>query len=339
MIMEMNISKMKIFKFNKQLCNVCKPHSKGYIAVLMVLLCLSLFQTACTTQKYPESGQTNTDYNNSEENSITDINADDVANDISIETVPEYDGNAYVEINENEPDFSEADKQIREAFEYYSDLDSFGRCGQAYANICPETEPEGEREAIGHIKPSGWHTVKYNDLIEGNYLYNRCHLIGYQLAGENDNEKNLITGTRYLNVSGMLQFEDEVADYVEMTGNHVLYRVTPVFEDDNLVASGVQMEGWSVEDSGDGICFNVYCYNVQPDIEIDYSTGESRISESFDLEYGNQQDFIINTNTKKFHLSTCSSICDMAESNKMPYAGTVKELINMGYIPCKRCLH
>jgi DNA-entry nuclease len=198
---------------------------------------------------------------------------------VSMEDIPEYSGEAYVIINENQPDFSEEDKQSTEAFEYYSELDSLGRCGQAYANVCPELQPTKERGEIGQIKPSGWHTVKYNDLIEGNYLYNRCHLIGYQLTGENANEKNLITGTRYLNVTGMLPFENEVDDYVDATGNHVLYRVTPVFEGNNLVASGVQIEAWSVEDGGQGVCFNVYCYNVQPGIEIDYATGDSRIIE------------------------------------------------------------
>ena len=188
-------------------------------------------------------------------------------------------------------------------------------------------------------------------MIDGNYLYNRCHLIGYQLAGENANEKNLITGTRYLNVVGMLQFENQVDDYVQTTGNHVLYRVTPVFEGDNLVASGVQIEAWSVEDGGQGICFNVYCYNVQPGIEIDYATGESRVSpENQNIDDKNEQKnidvesieenttYVINKNTKKFHLPTCSSVNDMAEHNKLMYEGTLQELINQGYSPCQRCL-
>lgn len=195
---------------------------------------------------------------------------------ISLETIPAYSGKAYVELNNNQPDFSGSDKEITKAFEFYSELDALGRCGQAYANICRELQPLTERGSIGHIKPSGWHTVKYNDLIDGNYLYNRCHLIGYQLAGENANEKNLITGTRYMNVEGMLLFENEVDDYVDRTGNHVLYRVTPIYDGDNPVADGVEMEAWSVEDSGEGICFHVYCYNVQPGITIDYTTGESK---------------------------------------------------------------
>lgn len=185
----------------------------------------------------------------------------------------------YEERNGNIPEFDESE-YTTEPFERYSELDKLGRCGTAYANVCKELMPTEEREAIGHIKPSGWHTVKYPEVIEDNYLYNRCHLIGYQLTGENDNEKNLITGTRYLNVEGMLPFENMVADYVRETGNHVLYRVTPVFEGDNLVASGVQMEAWSVEDAGAGICFNVFVYNIQPGIEIDYATGESRLGET-----------------------------------------------------------
>lgn len=190
--------------------------------------------------------------------------------------LPAYEGQPYVEINGNIPDFSDEDKMITDAFESYSELDELGRCGVTYANICQEIQPIEERGEIGQVRPSGWHTVKYNDIIDGNYLYNRCHLIGYQLSGENANVNNLITGTRYLNVTGMLPFENMVDDYVDATGNHVLYRVTPVFEGDELLARGVHMEAWSVEDSGAGVCFNVYCFNVQPGIEIDYLTGESR---------------------------------------------------------------
>ncbi len=198
---------------------------------------------------------------------------------IDIDTIPEYSGSPYVEMNYNQPDFSEDDMQ-RESFEEYSDLDSLGRCGQAYALIGTDTMPDEDRGSIGQIKPSGWHTVRYDDLIDDKYLYNRCHLIGFQLAGENANEKNLITGTRYMNVDGMLPFENQVADYVETTGNHVLYRVTPVFEGDELVARGVQMEVLSVEDDGQGVAFNVFVYNVQPGVDIDYQTGESQRREN-----------------------------------------------------------
>lgn len=201
---------------------------------------------------------------------------DDLVNNntyVSLDAIPAYDGKAYVAINNNEPFFTDGDMTTT-AFENYSDLDSLGRCGVAYANICKEIMPTEERGKIGMIKPSGWHTVKY-DVIKDRYLYNRCHLIGYQLAGENANPKNLITGTRYLNVEGMLPFENLVADYVNNTGNHVLYRVTPMFSGSNLVANGVLIEAKSVEDNGGGILFNVYCYNVQPGVGINYENGDS----------------------------------------------------------------
>lgn len=186
-------------------------------------------------------------------------------------------GEPYEIVNDNQPEFTEKEKKKTKTFEKYSKLDSLGRCHVAFANISQDTMPDGERKSIGSVKPSGWQTVKY-DSVEGKYLYNRCHLIGYQLAGENANKKNLITGTRYFNVEGMLPFENEVAEYVENTGNHVLYRVTPVYEGNNLVANGVQMEAYSVEDKGEGVCFNVFVYNIQPGISIDYATGESEES-------------------------------------------------------------
>lgn len=192
---------------------------------------------------------------------------------VVMEDVPDYSGQPYVVLEDNWPNF-DAGELTLEPFETYSELDVLGRCGAAYANICLEIMPTEPRGDIGQVKPSGWQTVKY-DCVDGKYLYNRCHLIGYQLAGENANPRNLITGTRYMNVEGMLPFENMVDDYVENTGNHVLYRVTPVFEGSNLVASGVQMEAFSVEDEGEGVCFNVYVYNVQPGIGIDYATGES----------------------------------------------------------------
>ena len=190
--------------------------------------------------------------------------------------IPEYDGSSpYAEINDNVPFFEESDLSLQ-SFENYSDLDRLGRCGIAYALIGEELMPTEERGTIGMVKPSGWHTVKY-DFVDGKYLYNRCHLIGYQLAGENANEKNLITGTRYFNTIGMLPFENEVADYVHKTKNHVLYRVTPFYTGENLVADGVLMEAYSVEDKGAGVCYNVFIYNVQPGVKIDYKTGESKL--------------------------------------------------------------
>lgn len=193
--------------------------------------------------------------------------------------VPQYTEVPYVIINQNQPKFTEED-MTTESYEYYSELDLDGRCGVVVANLGKDLMPTEERGQIGQVKPSGWKTVKY-DNVDGKFLYNRCHLIGFQLAGENANERNLITGTRYMNTEGMLPFENLVADYIRETGNHVLYRVTPIFENDNLLASGVQMEAKSVEDDGNGICFNVYVYNVQPGIEIDYATGESRMQMSY----------------------------------------------------------
>ncbi len=211
----------------------------------------------------------------SNEQNVENVNT--ITFDIS--EIPEYSQLPYCTINNNIPSFTEEDYNLG-VFENYSELDNLGRCSIAYANICKEIMPkEGqEREAIGMIKPSGWQTIKYEGIVEGNYLYNRCHLIGYQLAAENANEKNLITGTRYMNVQGMLPFENQVADYIqENPQNHVLYRVTPIFQENNLVANGVQIESYSIEDNGKGICFNVYIYNVQPGIKIDYATGKSEL--------------------------------------------------------------
>lgn len=193
-----------------------------------------------------------------------------------IENLPEYDGNSYVIVNDNIPYFKE-EEYTTTSFEKYSELDSLGRCGVAYANISKELMPTEKRGSIGSIKPSGWHTIKY-DHIDGKYLYNRCHLIGYQLTGENANEKNLITCTRSMNTKGMLQFENMVTKYIKDTGNHVLYRVTPVFEGNNLVATGVEMEAYSVEDNGKGIKFNVFVYNIEDGIIIDYKTGDSKLA-------------------------------------------------------------
>ena len=218
--------------------------------------------------------------------------------------------------------------------------------------------PTEKRGAIGKVKPTGWHTVKY-DMVEGKYLYNRCHLIGYQLTAENANEENLITGTRYMNTEGMLPFENMVADYIKETGNHVMYRVTPVFEGENLVASGVQMEAESVEDQGADLSFNVYVYNVQPGVEIDYKTGESReakellpasqnsdkagnaasgtASDKDSSDPVSEQTYILNTSSKKFHKESCSGVKSMKEKNKKIYTGKRAEVIEQGYAPCGNC--
>ncbi len=284
--------------------------------------------------------------------------------------IPDYSGEACVVMNNNIPFFTKENLPTK-SFEYYSELDELGRCGVACANVGQDIMPTEDRGSIGQIKPSGWQTVKY-DNIDGKYLYNRCHLIGYQLSAENANEKNLITGTRYLNVTGMLPFENMIADYVKETNNHVLYRVAPIFDGDDLLAYGVLMEAWSVEDEGDGICFNVFVYNVQPDIVIDYANGESyqdvqalaaneAASEDIQNERDRTQeagganapvpqesieqpepvpvgtDYILNTNTHKFHYPSCGSVKQMAEKNKQAYSGSRDDVIAMGYDPCKKC--
>lgn len=287
----------------------------------------------------------------------------------NLRDVPAYSGTAYVAVNGNVPYFDTSNLST-DSSESYSSLDALGRCGVAYASVGQDLMPTEPRGSIGMVKPSGWHTVKY-DCVDGKYLYNRCHLIGYQLSGENANTSNLITGTRYLNIDGMLSFENMTADYVKETGNHVAYRVTPVFDGDNLLASGVLMEGYSVEDKGEGICFCVFAYNVQPGVEIDYATGESCLASGAAVNAGQPanttpatsvpmttpstpvestsaasvettpeakvQTYILNTNTKKFHYPTCSSVGQMKDSNKREYTGRREDIISQGYAACKRC--
>lgn len=336
------------------------------------------------TESYVETVQTESAENDSgdetEIQAAAQVQSDDskqkvvhtgTASAFNAADVPAYSGKPYTAVNNNEPYFT-SDNLTTEAFENYSELDALGRCGVAYANVCLETMPTEKRGSISEVKPTGWHSVKY-DNVDGKSLYNRCHLIGYQLTAENANQQNLITGTRYLNVDGMLPFENMVADYVKETDNHVLYRVTPIFTGDNLVADGVLMEGYSVEDEGDGICFCVYAYNVQPGITIDYATGDSwlssekgnsdrssggnsAVSQSAADKSGTQQaavqtesvketsapvstgtEYILNTNTKKFHYPSCSSVKQMKASNKKEYTGSRDDLIAQGYDPCKKC--
>lgn len=249
--------------------------------------------------------------------------------------IPQYSGTPYIEVNGNVPEFTQQELD-QDNFEKYSNLDDLGRCGEAFALVGEETIPTEERGAIGMVKPSGWHTVKY-DCVDGKYLYNRCHLLGYQLTAENANEKNLITGTRYMNVDGMLPFENMVADYVKETGNHVLYRVTPVFEEDDLVARGVKMEAQSVEDDGEGVMFNVFCYNVQPGVSIDYATGSSRLDESETSDFSDKMTYVLNTKSRKFHFPSCASAKNISRKNKEKFVGTKEELLNQGYSPCGSC--
>lgn len=279
-----------------------------------------------------------------------------VTNKIVLSDILPFSDKPYVVLNNNQPYFDSSD-YTTDSFEYYSSLDNQGRCGVVYACIGKDIMPSGERGETGQIKPTGWHTVKY-DIVDGKFLYNRCHLIGWQLTGETSNERNLITGTRYLNIQGMLPFENMVADYIKETENHVLYRVTPCFEKNNLLAHGVQIEAYSVEDDGAGVCFNVFCYNVQPGVTIDYSSGNSKLindtsgntvpktteknsktttQKPSSISSVEKASYVANTNTGKFHYPSCSSVDDMKEENKMLFNGTRDELISEGYVPCKRC--
>ena len=329
-----------------------------------------LLEASETAVSEPESGQPQENASDTQESqqvtSATDVPTGEGTSAFSLREIPAYSGTPYTEVNGNKPYFTEAELTTQ-SFETYSELDSLGRCGMAYANVGQDLMPTEPRGEIGAVKPSGWHLVKY-DNVDGKYLYNRCHLIAYMLAAENANPQNLITGTRYLNVQGMLPFETKVCDYVKNTGNHVLYRVTPIFDGDNLLADGVLMEAYSVEDAGEGISFCVFAYNVQPGIGIDYATGDNWAESSgtyqstaapvtvetlapqpetdtavqITPESPAPQEsqgitYVLNTNTMKFHYPTCSSVDDMKEKNKQIYTGSREEVINMGYVPCKRC--
>ncbi len=256
----------------------------------------------------------------------------------SVDEAPPYDGMDIVQVNGGIPVFSD-DELCALGVEDYFALDSLARATGAFAVVGLETMPTEERGSIGMIKPSGWVMARY-DFVDGSYLYNRCHLIGFQLTGENANERNLITGTRFLNVDLMLPYENAVADYVERTGNHVAYRATPHYAGDDLVATAVQLEALSVEDDGAGVCFNVLLYNVQPGVVIDYATGKSQADGSIAEDEGldeSHYDYILNVNSKKFHRPECSSVDDMKEENKQGFTGTREKAIELGYEPCGRC--
>lgn len=310
------------------------------------------------------------------------MDVEDVSVSISLDEVPEWSGEPFVEIDGNVPSFSSEEIEEAQDFvketgrgqEEFSKLDTRGRCGAAVASVGREMMPDGERGSIGMVRPSGWQLDKYDFIDNGGYLYNRCHLIGWQLTGQNEEERNLITGTRYMNTSGMLPFENEVADYVRTTGNHVLYRATPVFSGKELVARGVQIEALSLEDSGKGLSFNVYCYNVQPGVTIDYKTGKNELNESTlpegyetggkasedgssgvgsdeggDKAEAVQDDepqpvdvpegvtYILNKNTMRFHRADCQGAQTIKEHNREWFYGTREEAIEAGYVPCGMC--
>lgn len=256
---------------------------------------------------------------------------------ISLADVPAFSGEPYVVVEGNQPSFTE-DDMTTESYEYFSPLDQWNRCGYVMACIGQDLMPTEDRGNIGQVKPSGWQSAKY-DFVDGKYLYNRCHLIGFQLTGENANECNLITGTRYMNVDGMLPFENMVADYVKETGNHVLYRITPIYEGSELVARGVQMEAFSVEDKGEGICFHVYVYNNQPGVTINYADGSSRESNIGTTEENLQAEviYILNTSSGKFHSSDCSQGQSMKEENRQDITASRSQMLAQGYTPAKCC--
>ena len=286
--------------------------------------------------------------------------------------LPAYDGSPYVYVNDGEPAFTDDERAAAAGTELYGELDALGRCTATFAVVGTETMPTEERGSIGEVRPTGWKMGKY-DFVDGKYLYNRCHLLGFQLTGENANVSNLITGTRYMNVEGMLPFENAVADYVHATGNHVLMRATPVFDGDDLVARGVHMMAESVEDGGDGVAFNVFVYNVQPGVVIDYRTGENMaaedatplpdvsgdggdassdgdgtgtkgsadggtaLSDSGAATEKGTTEYVLNTNSKKFHVPSCSSVNQMSVKNRQDVTDTRENIIGRGFDPCKRC--
>ena len=264
---------------------------------------------------------------------------------IDLDSIPEYSGAPFVEINGNQPFFESSDK-VAESFESYSSRDSLGRCGVAFACIGIDIMPTDDRESITNVTPSGWeyNGVSNNKKYDGEYIYNRCHLIGFQLAGENDNEKNLITGTRYMNIEGMLPFETAVKEYVERTENHVLYRVTPLYDGLNLVASGVLMEALSMEDGGRGLSFCIYAYNVKPGVTINYYTGQNAAAgqdipsaEEDSTDTSAKQLYILNTSSKKFHYPNKSCSESISEKNRAEREATRDELVLEGYEPCGSC--
>lgn len=303
--------------------------------ILTLLLVLGIFTSCDKPTTLPYYAPEDTD----KSGELTTVQTVFSTGEFSLSSIPEYSGKPYVTVNNNTPFFKE-NEITKKSYEYYSPLDSLMRCGVTVACIGTDLMPTEKRGEIGSVKPTGWCNEKY-DFVDGHYLYNRCHLIGYQLSGENANECNLITGTRYMNVDGMLPFENMVADYVKETDNHVMYRVTPVFDGYNLLASGVLMEAYSVEDDGDGVLFCVFCYNVQPGVKIDYKTGENTLDKNY-TEKNNTVSFdngtfILNTKSKKIHKPSCSSVNTINEENRKKYKGNIGDLLKDGYSKCGSC--
>jgi DNA-entry nuclease len=337
--------------------NIIKRSKLSIVALLLLLGVIFSTFTACDFLSDNNNSPSNTvntplgTQNGSGDNTDQSVENADLASNgtIDLSTIPAFSGTPYVKINNGEPTFSEAELTTK-AYESYSPLDSLGRCGVAIATCGKETMPADgeERGEISSVYPSGWKQAKY-DFVSGSYLYNRAHIIGWQLSAENANERNLITGTRYMNVDGMLPFENLVADYIDETGNHVAYRVTPIYNGKDLVCTGVQMEAYSIEDNGDGVCFNVFCYNVQPGVTINYATGASALSgeplpDSSDKNESTgstssdtEQSYVLNTKTKKFHYPTCGSVNSISDANRSDVTDTRSDLVIQGYSPCGNC--
>lgn len=307
------------------------------VILLIVSVLSALTFSGCTSESFPYPSCDTLEYTHiqSENESVFSENIPVLSESFDLSSVPEFSGDPFVIIGDGVPDFK-TDELAHESYEYYGELDSLGRCTAAAACVGSDLMPNEKRESISRVKPTGWHSVKY-DCVDGGNLYNRCHLIGFQLTGENANERNLITGTRFMNTEGMLPFENMTADFIKETDMHVMYRVTPIFDGNDLVARGVRMEAISVEDSGAGICFDVFVYNCQPGIEINYSDGESHEIASDSDTTAEEISYIINLSSKRFHLPSCSSAADITQSNRREYSGSREELINQGYVPCGRC--
>ena len=326
-----------------------KMKMKRTLALLCLLLALVMLLSSCFGEN-PYGGTT--EITTTEQNKpIGPITGIPEGNEIpaltkptlNLSSIPAYTGSPYTPINQNLPQFNE-NQYTTQSYEYYSALDSLGRCGIAVACVGIDLMPTEPRDSISSITPSGWNNKEYStDLVENGWIYNRCHLIGFQLTGENANKNNLITGTRSFNVDGMLPFENMIADYVKETENHVLFRVTPIYNGNDLVASGVQMEAYSIEDAGEGVSFNVYVYNVQDGIEINYANGDNWLSGSYvpPADGGNggneQGDYVLNTSSKKIHRPTCYAVEDIAAHNKQTYTGTLDALYAQGYTGCGHC--
>ena len=320
---------------------------KKVTKLLALLFALLMLLSACNTESTPaKDGPGANSSITIEDNSGIGTSTSPVGTLGTLADIPRYSGGAYVTVGNGTPGFTaEEIAQAATSYEAYTPLDSLGRCTVCIASVGKDLMPTEERESISSVKPSGWINVKYDtELVDGGYIYNRCHLIGFQLTGENARKENLITGTRYLNIEGMLPFENMIADYVKETGNHVLFRVTPVFDGYNLVASGVLMEALSIEDGGEGISFAVFAYNVQPGIVIDYKTGESRLAdaapestpENSTIEEGTTL-YVLNTGTKKIHRPECSSVSDMASYNRQATYETIASLTERGFTTCGSC--